>query len=82
MLHFKNNPSHQETNSIISPKLFDVAYSCIKTWNGYSPSPLHYLNGLAESLGVKQIYYKDESERFGLKSFKDKIKTLLKFSLK
>ena len=70
MLHFKNNPSHQETNSIISPKLFDVAYSCIKTWNGYSPSPLHYLNGLAESLGVKQIYYKDESERFGLKSFK------------
>ncbi len=70
MLHFKNNSIHQETDCVISQKLFDIAYSCIKTWDAYCPTPLHHLNGLAESLGVKQIYYKDESKRFGLKSFK------------
>jgi len=40
------------------------------TLNNYSPTPLHHLPELAKWLGVKQIFVKDESYRFGLKSFK------------
>ncbi|EEP82194.1 predicted protein [Uncinocarpus reesii 1704] len=36
----------------------------------YSPSPLVPLSNLAKSLGVKGIFIKDESSRFGLPSFK------------
>jgi diaminopropionate ammonia-lyase len=46
------------------------AYASISTWPGYQPSPLHRLDQLAAQIGVDQIYYKDESDRFGLKSFK------------
>lgn len=70
MQHFKNNPSYQNTDTILSPKLFDDAYASIKNWAGYKPSPLHHLDDLAKDFGVDQIYFKDESERFGLKSFK------------
>lgn len=37
---------------------------------GYRPTPLHSLRGLARTLGVEAISVKDESERFGLQSFK------------
>ncbi|MBQ7145247.1 MAG: diaminopropionate ammonia-lyase [Lachnospiraceae bacterium] len=37
---------------------------------GYEKSPLVGLPGLAEQLGLKGIYVKDESERFGLQAFK------------
>ncbi len=37
---------------------------------GYCPTPLHSLPGLAKVLGIKQIYVKDESFRFGLNAFK------------
>ena len=70
MQHFKNNPNYQNTDNVISPSLFFQAYESIKNWSDYQPSPLHKLKGLATELGLKQIYYKDESERFGLKSFK------------
>ncbi|AOV07747.1 diaminopropionate ammonia-lyase [Sporosarcina ureilytica] len=36
----------------------------------YKITPLHSLSGLSNSLGVKQIYVKDESKRFGLNAFK------------
>ena len=42
----------------------------ISRWPHYQPSPLHRLNQLAAQIDVAEIYYKDESERFGLKSFK------------
>ena len=42
----------------------------ISRWPQYQPSPLHRLNQLAAQIDVAEIYYKDESERFGLKSFK------------
>lgn len=38
--------------------------------NNYSPTPLHHLKELSKWLGVHSIYVKDESIRFGLKSFK------------
>jgi diaminopropionate ammonia-lyase len=37
---------------------------------GYAPTPLVKLNNLANKLGVKSLYVKDESYRFGLNAFK------------
>lgn len=37
---------------------------------GYAPTPLYTLSALSEKLGVKTLYLKDESQRFGLKAFK------------
>ncbi|ETS88165.1 hypothetical protein PFICI_01993 [Pestalotiopsis fici W106-1] len=37
---------------------------------GYAPSPLVSLPGVAADLGIKGVYIKDESSRFGLPSFK------------
>ena len=37
---------------------------------GYEPTPLVQLSGFSEKLGVKAVYVKDESRRFGLKAFK------------
>ncbi len=44
----------------------------IKTWPGYAPTPLRSLVALAKRVGVRKIFYKDESQRFGraLGSFK------------
>lgn len=70
MKHFKNSPSYTNTDDVLSPEMFDEAYSRISTWEGYTASPLVNLPGLAKELGIGEIYYKDESERFGLKSFK------------
>ena len=46
------------------------AFADISQWPGYQPSPLQRLDRLAKQIGVAAIYYKDESQRFGLKSFK------------
>ncbi|MCK5058672.1 MAG: diaminopropionate ammonia-lyase [Candidatus Aminicenantes bacterium] len=37
---------------------------------GYRPTPLLSLSNLAKSSGLKEIYVKDESHRFGIKAFK------------
>jgi diaminopropionate ammonia-lyase len=42
----------------------------IATWPAYEPTPLRDLPELARELGLGRIWYKDESERFGLNSFK------------
>ncbi len=49
---------------------FDQAEAEILTWDGYQPSPLLTLKGLAEMLDLQAISYKDEGPRFGLGSFK------------
>ena len=54
----------------LSKKEIDDAYSSIKKWGGYSPTPLINLNKLSKELNLKNIFYKDESKRFDLKSFK------------
>jgi diaminopropionate ammonia-lyase len=41
-----------------------------KSIPGYQPTPLHGLPELAGHLGIKNIYVKDESPRFGLNAFK------------
>ena len=42
----------------------------IKSWKGYKSTQLHSLQGFAEEIGVQDIFYKDESTRFDLGSFK------------
>lgn len=54
----------------LSAKGFAQAVAQISEWPGYEPTPLLSLDDLARDLGVGAILYKDESLRFGLKSFK------------
>ena len=54
----------------ITKKQIDEAYLTISKWDSYSPTPLLLLNKLSKELNLNKIYYKDESKRFDLKSFK------------
>ena len=54
----------------LSKKDIDDAYTSISSWDGYSPTPLLELNKLSKELNLNKIFYKDESKRFDLKSFK------------
>jgi len=46
------------------------AYNTISSWQTYNATPLVKLNKLSKKLKFKNIFYKDESKRFHLKSFK------------
>jgi len=54
----------------ISKEQIDEAYLTITKWDNYNPTPLLILNKLSKELNLNKIYYKDESKRFDLKSFK------------
>ena len=70
-IHNKNYSFEKERILKSLPKKeIDDAYSSIKKWDGYSPTPLINLNKLSKELNLKNIFYKDESKRFNLKSFK------------
>ena len=56
--------------SSLSKKDIDDAYISISSWEGYSPTPLIELDKLSKELNLNKIFYKDESKRFDLKSFK------------
>ena len=56
--------------SSLTKKDIDDAYLSISSWKGYYPTPLIELNKLSQELGLNKIFYKDESKRFNLKSFK------------
>ena len=74
--HFSNPAARPEDSYPIT--LRDIASldkaaqarADISRWPDYEPSPLHRLQQLAAQIDVAEIFYKDESERFGLKSFK------------
>ncbi|MEX2298472.1 MAG: diaminopropionate ammonia-lyase [Dongiaceae bacterium] len=55
---------------ILSGDSFAAARTEIARWPGYAPTPLHDLPGLARTLDVGAVWYKDEGDRFGLGSFK------------
>ncbi len=59
-----------EQNDILNDAGLKRARDTISNWEGYSPTPLLNLTGLAEEIGVRRLYYKDEGLRFGLGSFK------------
>ena len=60
----------KEILNSLSKEEIDNAYSSISKWEGYAPTPLISLNKLSKELNLNNIYYKDESKRFNLKSFK------------
>ncbi len=63
-------PYPPELAAQFSPDLVAEAAGEITSWPGYAPSPLRSLDRLADAAGVGSVFYKDESGRFGLGSFK------------
>jgi diaminopropionate ammonia-lyase len=72
--HFVNPNSHlgsdYEHQDILSLDGFRLANKEITSWDDYLPTPLHSFDDMAQDIGVSSIFYKDESPRFTLKSFK------------
>lgn len=60
----------EELERIISRNLFQEAQKEISTWPNYHPTMLRQLRTLASIANVSEVYYKDESTRFDLGSFK------------
>lgn len=56
--------------TVLNRDAFAAARREIASWPGYAPTPLVSLSGLARAAAVATILYKDESQRFGLGSFK------------
>ena len=71
---FINNENFEFDRSkilkILNSDLLEDAYKTISKWQKYQPTPLESLSKLCKELELKNIFYKDESKRFGLKSFK------------
>jgi len=71
---FLDNKNYKFNNNdilkILPESYIDEAYKIISQWNNYSPTPLISLNKLSTRLKLNKIFYKDESKRFHLKSFK------------
>lgn len=57
-------------SKILNDAGFSAAQREIGQWPGHAPTPLRALPALAKGLGLASVHYKDEGERFGLKSFK------------
>jgi len=70
LINKKHKFSKSDILSILSKNEIDEAYRVISGWNSYSPTPLIPLNKLSKKLKLNKIFYKDESKRFNLKSFK------------
>lgn len=60
----------ERQRKVLNHEAFAAARQEIQSWPGYRPSPLVALPALSSAAGLDAIWYKDESERFGLKSFK------------
>ena len=65
-----NKFNKNEILNVLTKQDMDEAYQIISEWDKYSPTPLISLNKLSKELNIKKIFYKDESKRFHLKSFK------------
>ncbi len=65
------NPRRGAPGIVVLPSGgFRRARADISTWPGYAPTPLHSLPAIAHEAGIAALYAKDESQRFGLGSFK------------
>lgn len=56
--------------AFLSPEATAGAQQVHRSLAGYRPTPLVRLDGLARRLGVRAVFVKDESHRFGLNAFK------------
>lgn len=75
MSHVKwveNNMPHTDDKNLKVMDLSEVnkARAFHKTIPGYEPTPLAHLTNMSNYLGLKNVFVKDESYRFGLNAFK------------
>jgi diaminopropionate ammonia-lyase len=76
LTHFSNpkaSPDRaysQTQKDVICVAAAGEAIRDIKNWPDYAVTPLYSLDALAADTDLARIWYKDESQRFGLKSFK------------
>jgi len=66
----QDNLYPEQLKTIASLIKTDSAIEEISQWPGYEATPMHSLSSLSADIGVDKIWYKDESKRFQLKSFK------------
>ena len=64
------NFSRKKILNVLPEKYLLDAQKVISKWKGYQKTPLTNLKTLSKKLGTNNIFYKDESKRFNLKSFK------------
>ena len=64
------NFSRKRILNVLPEKYLLDAHKVISKWKGYKKTPLTNLKKLSKKLGTNNIFYKDESKRFNLKSFK------------
>ncbi len=64
------NFNRENILKICGKQNLDDALKVISAWKNYEPTPLLNLNKLNKVLKLNNIFYKDESKRFHLKSFK------------
>ena len=64
------NFNREKILNICDESNVDDAYNTISKWKDYKPTPLVNLVKLSNKLKLNNIFYKDESKRFNLKSFK------------
>ncbi len=64
------NFSRKKILNVLPEKYLLDAHKVISKWKGYKKTPLTNLKKLSKKLGTNNIFYKDESKRFNLKSFK------------
>ena len=57
-------------SEVLTPDRCAIARDTISRWSSYQSTVLHSLEGLTGEIGIGSLYYKDESTRFGLGSFK------------
>ena len=65
-----SSPYPDDLEKLFPTSMVSEAQAAIANWQGYAPTSLHDLAPLAQAIGVSKLYYKDESARFGLGSFK------------
>lgn len=66
----KRGQKPEADTSIASVSVARKVRTFHQTIPGYTPTPLVSLHGMANEVGIGQLYVKDESFRFGLKAFK------------
>ena len=66
----KYNFKRKYVLKIIPSSLLVDAFRTISGWKNYKATPLFQLDKLKKNLKINNIFYKDESKRFHLKSFK------------
>ena len=64
------NFNREKILNICDESNVDDAYNTISKWKDYKPTPLVNLIKLSNKLKLNNIFYKDESKRFNLISFK------------